>query len=130
MRNISVCFATHYYQPQDAPVMQTRPLSLTEDCDECIILPILLKVYNLLTKKAKESPLLKHPCGYAHDYFLPVIKKYVDAANGTKERYKAIGIYYLGDPNDGDLSSDDPDEILSSIFGDDVHSEAKEFIIQ
>ncbi|KAI9262319.1 hypothetical protein BDA99DRAFT_537659 [Phascolomyces articulosus] len=129
MRNTLDCFATHYYQPQDAPVTQARPLSLTEDCDECIILPVLFKSYSLLIKKVEESPSLYLFDSYSYDYFLPVFKKYVDAANDTKERYKAIGVYYLGDPNDGDLSSDDPDEILSSIFGD-VHSEAKEFNIR
>ncbi|KAI9249701.1 heterokaryon incompatibility protein-domain-containing protein [Phascolomyces articulosus] len=129
MRNISGHFATHYYKPQDAPAMQARPLSLTENCDECIILPILLKCYSLLVGRIEKSPSLKHPTGYSHDYFLPVIKKYVDAANGTKERYKAIGIYYLGGTFHKEFISDDPDEILSSIFGD-VHNEAKEFIIQ
>ncbi|KAI9249702.1 hypothetical protein BDA99DRAFT_542010 [Phascolomyces articulosus] len=128
MINVIGYYATHYYQPQDASIMHARPLSLTEDCDECIILPILFKYYSLLLKKVEELPLLRRHDRYTHDYFLPVIKKYVDAANGTKERYKAIGIYYLGNPNDGNLSSDDPDEILSSIFGD-VHSEAKEYII-
>ncbi|KAI9249788.1 hypothetical protein BDA99DRAFT_590003 [Phascolomyces articulosus] len=129
MRYVLGCFATHYYQPQDAPVRRARPLSLTEDCNECIILPILLKSYSVLVWNIEGLPTLKFFDSYSHNYLLPVIKKYVDAANGTKERYKAIGIYYLGAPNDGDLSSDDSDEILSSIFGD-VHSEAKEFIIQ
>ncbi|KAI9264083.1 hypothetical protein BDA99DRAFT_48016 [Phascolomyces articulosus] len=128
MTNVSGGFATHYYQPQDAPVMQARPLSLTENCDECIILPILLKSYGLLFK-VEELPSLCLSDGYTYDYFLPVIKKYVDAANGTKERYKAIGIYYLGGTFHKEFISDDPDEILSSIFGD-VHNEAKEFIIQ
>ncbi|KAI9262347.1 hypothetical protein BDA99DRAFT_605232 [Phascolomyces articulosus] len=129
MKNILGCYTTHYYQPQNAPVMQARPLSLTEDCDECIILPILLKSYGLLVKWKEELPLLKLFGGYTHDYFLPVIKIYVDAANGTKERYKAIGTYFLGNTFSKDFISDDPDEILSSVFGD-VHSEAKEFIIQ
>ncbi|KAI9262289.1 hypothetical protein BDA99DRAFT_572232 [Phascolomyces articulosus] len=130
MKNISGRYATHYYQPQGAPVMQARLLSLTEDCDECIILPILFKYYNLLVDEVEKAPSLCLSYGYTHHYFLPVIKLYADAANGTKERHKAIGIYYLGNPNDGDLSSDDPDEILSSIFGDVVHSRVKEFIIQ
>ncbi|KAI9264121.1 hypothetical protein BDA99DRAFT_536850 [Phascolomyces articulosus] len=123
-------YATHYYQPQDASVMHARPLALTEDCDECIILPILLKSYGLLINKVKESPVLYLSDGYTHDYLLPVIKKCVDDANGTKERYKAIGIYFLGSTLNKDFISDDPDEILNSIFGDDIHSEAKEFIIQ
>ncbi|KAI9249667.1 heterokaryon incompatibility protein-domain-containing protein [Phascolomyces articulosus] len=130
MANFFGCYATHYYQPQDASVMQARPLSLTEDCDDCIILPILLKSYRLLAKRMKKSPLLYLSNDYTHHYSLPVIKKYVDAANGTKERYKTIGIYFLGGTFNKDLISDDPDEILSLIFGDDVHSEAKEFIIQ
>ncbi|KAI9249697.1 hypothetical protein BDA99DRAFT_215790 [Phascolomyces articulosus] len=129
MERILTCHATHYYQ-QDAPVIKARPLSLTEDCDECIILPILLKSYSLLIGRIEELPSLKFLGGYSHDYFLPVIKKYEDAANGTKERCKAIGIYYLGNTFYKDLISDDPDEILNSIFGDDAHSEAKEFIIQ
>ncbi|KAI9278821.1 hypothetical protein BDA99DRAFT_531555 [Phascolomyces articulosus] len=102
--------------------MQAKPLSLTEDCGECIILPILLKPYSLLLKKVEELSLLRRHVRYTHDYFLPVIKKCVDAANGTKERYKAIGIYYLGSTFYKDLISDDPDEILSSIFGDDVRA--------
>ncbi|KAI9249677.1 hypothetical protein BDA99DRAFT_541986 [Phascolomyces articulosus] len=130
MTNVSGRYATHYYQPQGASPAQARPLSLTEDCDECIILPILLKSYSLLAEKVEEFPPLRRPVCYTHDYCLPVIKKYVDAANGTKERYKAIGIYYLGGMFHNDIISDDPDEILSSIFGDDIHSEAKEFIIQ
>ncbi|KAI9249681.1 hypothetical protein BDA99DRAFT_564247 [Phascolomyces articulosus] len=94
MRNVLGCYATHYYQPQDSPVMQAR-----------------------------------HPGVHVHDYSLPVIKKYVDAANGTKERYKAIGIYFLGSTFNKDLVSDDPGEILSSVFGG-VYNDAKEFIIQ
>ncbi|KAI9245705.1 hypothetical protein BDA99DRAFT_593627 [Phascolomyces articulosus] len=130
MTRVSGFYATHYYQPQDAPVTQARPLSLTEDCDKCIILPTLLKSYSLLAKRTEEFPPLRLFDGYAHDYFLPVIKKYVDTANGTKGRYKAIGIYYLGGMLNKDLISDNPDEILISVFGDNVHSEAKEFIIQ
>ncbi|KAI9265174.1 heterokaryon incompatibility protein-domain-containing protein [Phascolomyces articulosus] len=130
MISISSCYATHYYQPQDAPVMQARPLSLTEDCDECIILPILLKSYSLIAERREESPSLHFSTGYTYHYFLPVIKIYVDAANGTKEWYKAIGIYFLGGAFHKDHISDGPYEILISIFGDDDHSEAKEFIIQ
>ncbi|KAI9265234.1 hypothetical protein BDA99DRAFT_45542 [Phascolomyces articulosus] len=130
MISISSCYATHYYQPQDAPVMQARPLSLTEDCDECIILPILLKSYSLIAERREESPSLHFSTGYTYHYFLPVIKIYVDAANGTKEWYKAIGIYFLGGAFHKDHISDGPYEILISIFGDDDPSEAKEFIIQ
>ncbi|KAI9249703.1 hypothetical protein BDA99DRAFT_542011 [Phascolomyces articulosus] len=130
MESILACYATHYYQPQYASVMHARPLSLTEDCDQCIALPILLKSYNLLVEEVEKLPSLCRPVRYKHDYFLPVIKKYVDTANGTKKRYKAIGIYFLGSTFHEDLISDDPDEILNSIFGDEVHREAKEFIIQ
>ncbi|KAI9262302.1 hypothetical protein BDA99DRAFT_537640 [Phascolomyces articulosus] len=129
-RTVSGYFATHYYQPQDAPAMQARTLSLTEDCDECIILPILFKSYKLLVERIEELSSLHLSTGNSYGYFLPVIKIYVNAANGTKEQYKAIGVYYLGSTFPKDFISDDPDEILSSIFGDVVHNGVKEFIIQ
>ncbi|KAI9262354.1 hypothetical protein BDA99DRAFT_510966 [Phascolomyces articulosus] len=133
MRNVSSFNATHYYQPQGASIMETRPISLTEDCKECIILPILFKSYNLLVKSVEGSHKLSLPDGYSHDYYLPVFRKCMNDTNTittTQERYKAIGIYYLGDPNNGDLSSSDPDEILKTIFEQKAIHDIKEFIIE
>ncbi|KAI9262256.1 hypothetical protein BDA99DRAFT_537599 [Phascolomyces articulosus] len=134
MKTVSSIFATHCcYKPQDTPIMQTRPFSLAEDCKECIILPILFKASNLVSKDVEGSQSLRLLGGYTHDYFLPVLKKCTDDVNATEEeRYKAVGIFYIGNPDDEDLTSDDPDEILNSVFRGDnaVHDKAKEFIIQ
>ncbi|KAI9262348.1 hypothetical protein BDA99DRAFT_510925 [Phascolomyces articulosus] len=142
LQNVSTSFATHYYPSppaqgkECASAMETRPLSLTEDCTECVLLPILLKAYKFLVHPVKESSLLKHPDNDHHHYYLPVFKKfYYEDPTTTPivmyERYFAIGIYYLGTPYFGDLRSDDPNEILNSVFqGDAVHDEVKEFVIE
>ncbi|KAI9265219.1 hypothetical protein BDA99DRAFT_508076 [Phascolomyces articulosus] len=135
MKKFSHCYATHYYQPQDGSVMQARPLSLTEDCKKCIILPILFKSDSLLVNKRKEPRQPFRPYfGDTHDYYLPVLKKitYRTSNNTTEERFKVVGIYFLGSPYFGDLiSSGDLENILHSVFGNDTtHDEVKEFIIQ
>ncbi|KAI9262332.1 hypothetical protein BDA99DRAFT_537674 [Phascolomyces articulosus] len=129
MYGISNLYATHYHHPQDTSFMKIRPLSLTEDCNECVILPVLLKSHDLAGTDIGGSTLLNQRAGYNHNYYLPVIKKYMDNTNSAKEQYKAIGIYFLGGPHFGELSSDDPNEILYSVFGDVANNEVKEFII-
>ncbi|KAI9244697.1 hypothetical protein BDA99DRAFT_543936 [Phascolomyces articulosus] len=120
MMNVSNCHATHYYQPPGSPIMQIRPLSMTEDCKEYIVLPILLKTDDPYCKSAEpSSTYLKVFDGYAHDYFLLVFKKCnLDDTNITEEgeRYKSIGVFLFGNPEDGDFGSDDPDEILKLLF--------------
>ncbi|KAI9261641.1 hypothetical protein BDA99DRAFT_511999 [Phascolomyces articulosus] len=134
METVSTRIATHYHQPPNTSVMQTRPLSLTEDCEESLILPILFKSYFQVLKEAEESMLLKIHSMYRHFYYLPVFKRCGENNSTAKEeRYKAIGIYLLGCPEYGEVGSDDPNEILRSFFGDDndaVHDEVKEFIIE
>ncbi|KAI9262407.1 hypothetical protein BDA99DRAFT_511123, partial [Phascolomyces articulosus] len=134
MKNVSYCQATHYYHSEDAAstTMQIRPLSLTEDCNDCIILPILFQINTpIYTTVDIEGSTLRTISGYTHDFSLPVLKRCMnDINNPTEERYKAIGLFYLGSPYHRDLNSKDPDEILYSIFKDDtVHNEVKEFII-
>ncbi|KAI9268120.1 heterokaryon incompatibility protein-domain-containing protein [Phascolomyces articulosus] len=125
------CHATHYYQPLNLSIMQARPLSLTEDCEECIILPILLKSDTLSVKEVQKSPTLVLHDGFTHLYYLPVFKKYRTGTNITEEQYKAIGIYVLGNVEDLNLDSDDPDTILSTVFDRNAaQNEVKEFIIQ
>ncbi|KAI9268128.1 hypothetical protein BDA99DRAFT_535643 [Phascolomyces articulosus] len=132
---ISESGPTHYYQPHGLSPIQARPLSLTEDCEECIILPILFKCHRLSYKSVEEEPSLKVLSKHIHHYFLPVLKKCKNNINTStiteEERYQDIGIYYLGSPIFGDLSLDDPDEILNLIFKKDAfHNKTKRFIIQ
>ncbi|KAI7847604.1 hypothetical protein BDC45DRAFT_525583, partial [Circinella umbellata] len=132
---------THYHQPQDDLLTQIRPLTLTEDCEECIVLPILLQLHTPVYKRMGgdvPSFLIK---GYDYDYCLPVLRECIDGTG----RYKAIGIYYVGvrdhRPTEpplklmnyigrNDISFDDPKEIISALFENNCHEVPKEFIIE
>ncbi|KAG2220997.1 hypothetical protein INT45_004616 [Circinella minor] len=137
------CWMTHYHEREGTPFTQTRPLSLTEDCEECIILPILFTSYQPVYNRAKG-----HDNGifnirrYLQAYLLPVFRKSPDRVG----RYKAIGMYFLGrepirrdtktvgwnhsvgrddiDPNQS------PQEILNILFENNCHSVSEEFIIE
>ncbi|KAG2218774.1 hypothetical protein INT45_012994 [Circinella minor] len=91
-------FMTHYHQPQgDGSPTKLRPLSLTEDCTECILLPILLQLHAPAHRKADGTGFNVIIDDYGYCYCLPVVRVCTNkGANG----YKTIGIYYLGDGED------------------------------
>ncbi|KAI9244677.1 hypothetical protein BDA99DRAFT_594265 [Phascolomyces articulosus] len=126
------CFPTHHQHQEGHPPMKIVPLSLTEDCEECTILPILFKTHYVVLKDAEETPALKLLDGYFYSYLLPVFKRCMNSAGTT--RYKAIGVYYLGNQEDKDfcIESDNPDKILKAVFGDEdaIHDDVEEFIIE
>ncbi|KAI7847598.1 hypothetical protein BDC45DRAFT_597942 [Circinella umbellata] len=119
---------------------QIRPLTLTEDCKECIILPILLElhipfykhadgdIYNCILKSTREN------------YFLPALRE----CSEDTERYRAVGVYYIGDDSawgeptfkwnhsigKDDIQTENPKEILNMLFENDVHDIPQEFIIE
>ncbi|KAI9272922.1 hypothetical protein BDA99DRAFT_593298 [Phascolomyces articulosus] len=137
----ALCFATHYsqLQPPSQHIVTTttiqgpRPLSLTEDCQECILLPILLKSHKMYTYLVKGSEPLQLRNEYdVYYYFLPVFKKCGNTNGSEEERFKAIGIYLLGGPDDEThLRQYSEDEILKMVFSDDAtHDQVKEFVIQ
>ncbi|KAG2218771.1 hypothetical protein INT45_012991 [Circinella minor] len=138
---VTGCYMTHYHQPQDGLLTQIRPLTLTEDCEECIILPILLESHTEICIQRDEKVSNFTIGRYDHDYCLPVLR---ECTEGTG-RYKAIGVYYIGEGNKisdqptfqwnhcigrDDIFTDDPKKILSSLFENDDHDTLKEFIIE
>ncbi|KAI9268849.1 heterokaryon incompatibility protein-domain-containing protein [Phascolomyces articulosus] len=137
---------THFHK--NSNMLQSRALSLTEDCQECIILPILFTKFipqhipvTLYTgKEGEEFPKTTWSSGtFGHVYYFPVFKKCSTApsidmdskkgkvAAAEQERYKAIGIMYLNEVN---LEEElwDQDKVLRDWFGD-INNE-KEFIIE
>ena len=132
------CFMTHYHKPSPGSHSQIRPLSLTEDCKACIVLPILLKLYKSVYSTTVECSF----GGYEHSYFLPVFRKSFDGTG----RYKAVGIYYVGDDANSEshtfnwnhcVDRDDvcpekqPEEILNILFESNHHgSVPEEFVIE
>ncbi|KAI9268263.1 hypothetical protein BDA99DRAFT_505334 [Phascolomyces articulosus] len=151
------CFPTHYHHRRHSggPFSRMRPLSLTEDCDECFILPIL---FDALMAEPKQQPdqcnatalptLMRTIDRYTHMYYLPVFRELLPnqtiTTNGLT-RYKAIGLYMLGAVQENnhmtiatwnhsigqdDVPSQDPNEILDILFKNDYFEDAKEFIIE
>ncbi|KAI7851197.1 heterokaryon incompatibility protein-domain-containing protein [Circinella umbellata] len=140
---LTSCWMTHFHEQKDGLLTQTRPLSLTENCEECLILPILFECYQPVYKHSKY-----HRSGvlyierYLHAYVLPVFRECSDGVG----RYKAIGVYLLGrelirrdgktmnwnhavgrddiDPNQS------PQEILNILVENNCHSVPQEFIIE
>ncbi|KAG2218775.1 hypothetical protein INT45_012995 [Circinella minor] len=141
MQNATGANMTHYHQPEDDLLTHIRPLTLTEDCEECIVLPILLQLRTPVYKRTGEgvpSFIIKD---YDHDYCLPVLRECIEGAG----RYRAVGIYYVGvrdhrstEPPSklmdyigrDDINFDDPKEIISALFENDCHEVSKEFIIE
>ncbi|KAI9262406.1 hypothetical protein BDA99DRAFT_74504 [Phascolomyces articulosus] len=158
------CNATHYHDPQQQEdgkkkdknkkdvlsgikKTQLRPLSLTEDCDECFVLPILLKTHKGVHDDYDEVyPALRRVALYHNIYLLPVVKKCnTNNKTAAQERYKSIGIYVVGsttqyaDPTfrwnhcvgrDDIHTEKDPKEILNTLFEKSSHDSIKEFIIE
>ena len=138
---VTELFATHYHHRHGDPLTLLRPLSLTEDCKECIVLPILLKVYLPVHVHSDErgfNHTIKH---YSHNYYLPVLSE----CSNSIGRYKAVGIYYVGHENltesptfnwnhsvgRDDVYTNDPEEIIDIFFENDCHEDIpKEFIIE
>ncbi|KAI7848081.1 hypothetical protein BDC45DRAFT_524247, partial [Circinella umbellata] len=142
MRIASTVLMTHFYRRPDDPLSKTRPLSLTEDCEECIVLPILLKSYTADIKVVGNNDFNRVIDKYIGSYFLPVFSKNSD---DDTEKYKAVGIYYLGEDRENSKSPtfnwthfvgmDDsnpqknPEEILDILFENDHYDVPREFII-
>ena len=55
MRNTTSSCITHHHKLEVILRTQRRPLTLTEDCGECIILPILLEIHVPLYPNTKDS---------------------------------------------------------------------------
>ncbi|KAI7847170.1 hypothetical protein BDC45DRAFT_611219 [Circinella umbellata] len=138
---VTNCNMTHYHQPQGGLFTQIRPLTLTEDCEECIILPILLKLHTAVLAQVDENVSNFIIQRHDKDYCLPVVR---ECTRGTG-RYRAIGVYYIGEGNKiseqptfqwnhyigrDDICTEDPKEILNILFEDDAHDVLKEFIIE
>ncbi|KAI7848076.1 hypothetical protein BDC45DRAFT_323798 [Circinella umbellata] len=135
----SKIYMTHYHQRSNDPLTRIRPLSLIEDCKECIVLPILLKVHIPFEAYGKPTRYIKD---YKHAYFLPVIRK----SSRSEVRYKAIGVYYIGEEiepttllmkcwnhsvgKDDINSRKEPQEMLDILFENNYHDRPKEFIIE
>ena len=143
MRIASMVLMTHVYRRADDPPSKMRPLSLTEDCKECIVLPILLKSYTPDYKEVGDNEYNRIVDKYIGSYFLPVFSK---SGDENTERYKAVGIYYLGEDRENSASPTfnwthfvgkddvnlkmDPKEILGILLKNDCHDVPKEFIIE
>ncbi|KAI7848090.1 hypothetical protein BDC45DRAFT_610551 [Circinella umbellata] len=133
-------YMTHYHERQNDLLTGIRPLTLTEDCEECIIIPILLELQVPLSEQASDNESNFTIRGYEQRYFLPVLR---ECTKGTG-RYRAIGVYYVGDRDFGwqpsiglnhfigrdDIKLDDPEEIICALFENDCHDVRKEFIIE
>ncbi|KAG2218006.1 hypothetical protein INT45_001549 [Circinella minor] len=140
MQNAVSSFMTHYHERAGGLLTHIRPLTLTEDCEECIILPILLESHTPMQDQPDDNVSNFVVVDYDRSYCLPVIR---ECTKGTG-RYKSIGIYYLGDrdvswqPSIGlnyyigrqDINMDDPGEIINALFENDCHDVPKEFIIE
>ena len=141
MYNGTGAYMTHYHQPQGGLLTQLRPLTLTEDCEECIILPILLELHVPMYANDNDNAFSFIIHDYDQSYCLPVLR---ECTEGTG-RYKTIGVYYLGDRDDStpepssrlshyigkdDINSNDPEEIISALFENDCYDVPKEFIIE
>ncbi|KAI9262191.1 hypothetical protein BDA99DRAFT_537535 [Phascolomyces articulosus] len=143
------CTMTHYHQHQDDKVTRLRPLSLTEDCEECFVLPILLELHKGAIGGGagdRRHVSLGIIDFYIHVYFLPVFKRCNTSNNnnnsGCSDIYKAVGVYLVGishheEPTfrwnhcigKDDIHTHDPEEILNILFENDCHENPKEFTI-
>ncbi|KAI7848120.1 hypothetical protein BDC45DRAFT_524362, partial [Circinella umbellata] len=140
MQNSVCSLMTHYHERPDGLLTHIRPLTLTEDCEECIILPILLESHTPMQDQLDKNVTGFTVVDYDRSYCLPVVR---ECTKGTG-RYKSIGIYYLGDrdvsyqPSSGlnyyigreNINMDDLGEIINALFENDCHDVPKEFIIE
>ncbi|KAI7847171.1 hypothetical protein BDC45DRAFT_526964, partial [Circinella umbellata] len=139
LKNATSLFMTHYHQSHDSSLTQIRPLTLTEDCEDCIILPILLQSHAPMNAQPDPNVSNFLITDYDQSYCLPVLR---ECTKGTG-RYKMIGIYYVGDHDNlceptfkwnhligvEDIHTDDPKEIVNALFENDDHNTVKKFII-
>ncbi|KAI8137381.1 heterokaryon incompatibility protein-domain-containing protein [Fennellomyces sp. T-0311] len=118
MSDATSCVPTHYWKPDhstfDHPYI---PLSLTEDCSECVIPAVLFDSTRSVTIDDDDPPteVFKD-----HDYLLPVLKKLENA-------YKVIGIMEARHFQFDETRSD-PQEFLEKLFND-LGSISEELII-
>ncbi|KAG2218007.1 hypothetical protein INT45_001550 [Circinella minor] len=138
-QSLASAFMTHYHERRDGLLTQIRPLTLTEDCKECIVLPILLELYVPVHIQSGDNVSNFLISNYERRYCLPVLHECSEGIG----RYKAVGIYYLGDHNHfepafkwnhaigrKDINTDASVEIINVIFENDSHDVPKEFIIE
>ena len=141
------CYMTHYHQRQGS-LTQLRPLSLTEDCEKCIILPILLRSHMPGYKQVDKDRSNFIIESYIQGYFLPVFRECSNKSTDGQLLYKAIGIYFVGEDQGAekrnptfswnhcvgrdDIEADeDPEKILNILFKNDSHSDVpKKFVIE
>ncbi|KAI9262410.1 hypothetical protein BDA99DRAFT_537754 [Phascolomyces articulosus] len=142
-------FVTHYHQHEEnSSPTKIRPLSLTECCVECFVLPILLNAYIPVHKVPDGQPVtttIGIISQYIYSYCLPVFKKCTENNDTDKQCYKAIGVYMLGFGLDIEGAKNswchcvgkeraytgNQEEILQTLFEDYHHDgDIKEFIIE
>ncbi|KAG2218773.1 hypothetical protein INT45_012993 [Circinella minor] len=140
MQNAASLYMTHYHQRQDSLLTQARPLTLTEDCEECIVLPILFNIHGPLHSQPDADVSNFFIVNYARSYCLPVLRE-CTKGNG---QYRVIGIYYVGEHVNlyeptfewGHFigreasNTDDTVEILDALFENNCYDVPKEFIIE
>ncbi|KAI8148058.1 hypothetical protein BJV82DRAFT_653961 [Fennellomyces sp. T-0311] len=129
MERFTGCNATHFCNVLSKRLRRTRkasPLSLTEDCEECIIPAVLFDVassfFSITGLYAALDSYL------SHGYVLPVLKKLTSGS----QRYKAIGFILLDQYDDyGVLFRKDPHIFLNNTFNSICGDQPlKEFIIE
>ncbi|KAG2227423.1 hypothetical protein INT45_007448 [Circinella minor] len=141
INNTTGRYMTHYHQPQGGLLTQIRPLTLTEGCEDCIILPTSLEVYTPRIGPVNGDMSNSIIEGYdGKSYACPVFR---ECANNTG-RYRAISFYYLGYNGEkyeptfewnhsigrDDIYTDNPKAMLNFLFENDEHDVPKEFIIE
>ncbi|KAI7848116.1 hypothetical protein BDC45DRAFT_524354 [Circinella umbellata] len=138
-QSLASAFMTHYHEPQDGSLTQIRPLTLTEDCEECIVLPILLEMYVPVHLQSGDNVSNFRISDYERRYCLPVLHECSEATG----QYKAVGIYYIGDQTHFEpafkwshvigresINTDASVEIIDILFENHSHDVAKKFIIK
>ncbi|KAI8142747.1 hypothetical protein BJV82DRAFT_579329 [Fennellomyces sp. T-0311] len=87
MQSYGDCYPTHYYG-EAAACLSSRspilPLSLTEDCDECIILSVLFDCVRRWVTESDNGD--GYQISFSHAYLLPVLR-----INTDNETYRVVG---------------------------------------
>ncbi|KAI9496820.1 hypothetical protein BDB00DRAFT_926393 [Zychaea mexicana] len=124
MLHHSFCNATHYHQcRQITGTQRPKPLSLTENCEECIILPILFGC-SAADHELHDAKLRTYTLGqYQHQYLFPVFKKCQSTG-----RYRAIGIFLENYSPVGEKF--DPHVYLDQFVISSMSNDVQEFVIE
>ncbi|KAI8150343.1 heterokaryon incompatibility protein-domain-containing protein [Fennellomyces sp. T-0311] len=110
------CYSTHYYMEGSDDQVIPVLLSLTEDCDQdVILLPILFDCCG-----TSGTPMVMR---HAHVYLVPVVKEICDAETST---YRAVGVAYCGSSRP-DFARPHPVRLLEQIISAEGLNEPKLF---